>query len=132
MEVMNNVETLYADLVRSDVEGRSPEYIKDRIAVAMRAAIIEASNDFRDNDPKLADRRLECLKLATEQISNYASKSFFNDVDYTGKILGTADRLLRYVQTGDGGVENDLLYMDDEFADRETIGDVSQETSKPE
>lgn len=101
MEVMNYVESLYLELVKCEVESRHVGYIKDKIATAFRAAIIEASNDFRDNDPKLADRRLECLKLATEQISNYASKSFFDDVDYTGKILGTADRLLRYVEAGD-------------------------------
>lgn len=101
MEVMNYVESLFADMIRCNAEGRPAGYIKDKIARAFRAAIVEAGNDFRDNDPKLADRRLECLKLATEQISNYASKSFFDDVDYTGKILGTADRLLRYVQAGD-------------------------------
>lgn len=132
MDITNYVDDLHGDIQKCLSERRSEGYIKDKIATAFRAAIIEASNDFRDNDPKLADRRLECLKLATEQISNYASKSYFDDVDYTGKILGTADRLLMYVENGGLKIGDKLMSVDEYFANRETIGDVSHETSKGE
>ena len=114
--ILERVEELYKRLekIRLDPGPRlSPNIWEKDLGAQMKQAVAECLDDYgRDilafakekyekqlaekMDPKLQEMRLECLKLATEQISNYTSRSFFDDVDYTDKILAGADRLLSY------------------------------------
>lgn len=112
MEIMNYVESMYAHLERCEAEGRGVGYIKDIIAGVLRGAIIEALQEQKETDPETPNMRLECLKIAAYT----APKKIGDDRPSLGAVVSAAATYMGYVQTGDV----------------ETIGDVSQETSKGE
>lgn len=130
--ILERVEDLYKMLeeirLTSNLNGRE-------LSPAVKQAVAECLDDYGHDvlafakekyekqlaekiDPKLRDMRLECLKLATEQISNYTSKSFYDDIDYTDKILVTADRLLSYATNGLQRETPDIIATDEYFAER--------------
>lgn len=105
MEIMNHVESLYADLKRCEVEERSAGHIKDKIAVAFRTAIMAAEQEFRENDPKLADRRMDCLLVAKDTAPVKIGDSRPDPM----VLIGHAEMLLKYVENGFGDIVGDFL-----------------------
>lgn len=105
MEIMSYVEPLLADLIRCNVEGRSPGYIKDKIATAFRAAISDGIQEFRDSDPKLADRRMDCLLVAKDTAPIKIGDSRPEPM----ALIGHAEMLLKYVENGFGDIVGDFL-----------------------
>lgn len=100
MEIMNHVESLYADLKRCEVEERQAGYIKDKIAVAFRTAIMVAEQERRENDPKLADRRMDCLLVAKDTAPINIGDSRPDPM----VLIGHAEMLLKYVENGFGDI----------------------------
>lgn len=136
--ILERVEELYKRLekIRLDPGPRMfPNLSENDLGAQIKQAVAECLDDYGHDvlafakekyekqlaekiDPKLRDMRLECLKLATEQISNYTSKSFYDDIDYTDKILVTADRLLSYATNGLQRETPDIIATDEYFAER--------------
>lgn len=136
--ILQRVEKLYKEIEEIRLNPRGMELLP-----AIKQAVAECLDDYGHDvlafakekyekqlaekiDPKLQEMRLECLKLATEQISNYTSRSFFDDVDYTDKILAVADRLLSYATDGLPAEPAPAIDPDEYDADRPEMSDTEK------
>lgn len=106
MDIRNHVESLFKKIERINQQMFSTltsqiareGQIKDAIAVEMRAMLGEWSAELNEDDPKMQEMRLECLKLAAENGLVLNDQSGRYDAR---AVASFADELLKYVTTGE-------------------------------